>query len=35
MSFGTINIDDVAYEEFNSVLVYDIIRYKFFIITIY
>jgi hypothetical protein len=26
MSFTTVNIDVVAYEEFNYVLVYDIIR---------
>ena len=28
MSFGTINIDDVSYEEFNNVSIYDIIKDK-------
>jgi len=31
VSFGTINIDDIAYEVFNNVLVYDIIIDKLFI----
>ena len=28
MSLGTINIDDVSYEEFNNVSIYDIIKDK-------
>jgi hypothetical protein len=28
VSFGTINIDDVSYEEFNNVSIYDIIKDK-------
>jgi hypothetical protein len=30
VSFGKINIDDVTYEEFNNISVYDIIRDKNF-----
>jgi predicted CopG family antitoxin len=30
VSFKTINIDDVAYEKFNNVSFYDIIRDKLF-----
>jgi hypothetical protein len=30
MSFRTINIDDIAYKEFNNVSIYDIIRDKLF-----
>jgi hypothetical protein len=30
VSFMTINIDDVAYKEFNNISVYDIIRDKLF-----
>jgi hypothetical protein len=30
VNFGTVNIDDVAYKEFNNVSVYDIIRDKLF-----
>jgi hypothetical protein len=28
VSLGTINIDDVSYEEFNNVSIYDIIKDK-------
>ena len=30
MSFGTVNIENIAYKEFNNVLVYNIIRDKLF-----
>jgi hypothetical protein len=30
MSFGIVNIDDVAYEKFNNVSIYDIIKDKLF-----
>jgi hypothetical protein len=30
VSFETVNIDDVAYEKFNNISVYDIIRDKLF-----
>jgi hypothetical protein len=30
VSLETVNIDDVAYEKFNNILVYDIIRDKLF-----